>query len=81
MAEEGKKEEQAPKVNPGEDKARNGGWRPEGEWDGKPEDWVDYREFNVRGELMGRIQEQSGILNNQKKMLDEQKQALKDMGK
>lgn len=65
--------------NPALDKATNGGWRPEEEWQGKPEDWIDYREFNVRGELMGRIQEQSSILNKQSKQLDEHRASLKDM--
>lgn len=82
MAEEQQQEDQAPKSeSPGMDKALSGGWRPEDEWEGNPEDWVDYREFNVRGELMGRIQEQSGVLNSYKKQLDEQRQALKDMAK
>lgn len=78
MSEEEKNQEQQ-SDNPGMEKAMNGGWRPEAEWDGKPEDWVDYREFNVRGELMERIQQQSGMMNTYKKQLDEQRQALKDM--
>ena len=66
-------------TNPAMEKALAGGWRPVDEWEGNQEDWVDYREFNVRGELMGRIQEQSGILNNYKKQITEQQQALKDL--
>lgn len=45
--------------NPSMDRASSNGWRPLEDWvaDGRPEeDWVDYREFNVRGELMGKIQ-------------------------
>jgi hypothetical protein len=65
--------------NPAMDKAMSGGWRPQKDWAGAPEDWIDYREFNVRGELMGRIQEQSSVLNAQKKQIDEHKNALQDM--
>ena len=41
-----------------EEKAMAGGWRPEHEWEGDPEDWVSAREFNFRGELMSRITSQ-----------------------
>ena len=46
-------------VSPAEQRASGNGWVPLAEWEeqGKdPEDWVDAPEFNVRGELMGRIQ-------------------------
>lgn len=68
------------KVSAQEERATNDGWRPESEWEGDPSQWVDYREFNVRGELMGRIQEQSSIINSQKGQIDEVKTALKDLG-
>ena len=45
-----------------EDKARNNGWVPLEEWkeQGREEDeWVDAKEFNLRGELMGRISQQT----------------------
>lgn len=74
-----KKQDDTGTGNPAMDKAISGGWRPEDEWQGKPEDWIDYREFNVRGELMTRIQEQSGMLNKANRTLEQQKQALKDM--
>lgn len=83
---EAKKEEvavkdDAPKVegNPAEAKARADGWRPESEWNGDPSQWVDYREFNVRGELMGRIQEQSNIIHNQKSQVEELRAGLNDL--
>lgn len=65
--------------NPAEAKARGDGWRPETEWNGDASQWIDYREFNVRGELMGRIQEQSNIIHNQKGQIDEVKTALTDL--
>jgi hypothetical protein len=39
-----------------EERAAQTGWRPEHLFDGDPDVWVDAREFNVRGELMGKIQ-------------------------
>lgn len=39
-----------------EERAAKTGWTPEHLWDGDPEKWVDAPEFNVRGELMGKIQ-------------------------
>ena len=77
MSEEEKKD--LPKVNAQQERAQNDGWRPEEEWEGDASQWVDYREFNVRGELMGRIQEQSSIINSQKGQIDEVKTALKDL--
>lgn len=45
--------------NPVEEQARSDGWVPKDEWKGHPDEWVDAREFNYRGELMGRIKSQS----------------------
>ena len=69
-------------IDPGMERAMNDGWNTKEKWieAGKPEaDWVDYKEFNVRGELMGRIQDQSGMLNRYKSELDEVKQVVKDL--
>ncbi len=41
-----------------EQKAMAGGWKPESEWEGDPDEWVSAREFNFRGELMSRITSQ-----------------------
>lgn len=38
-----------------EERAMAGGWRPEHEWEGDPDEWVSAKEFNFRGELMQRI--------------------------
>lgn len=53
------------------DKAIKQGWRPIDEWEGDPDDWVDYKEFNFRGELMERIRAQSKELNEFKKTAKE----------
>lgn len=57
-----------------EEKALAGGWRPQEEWEGDPDDWVDFREFNRRGELMDRISDQTREL----KALKKQVTAMKD---
>lgn len=62
MSEESNQNEGTPipgESSPAEARASGNGWVPLVEWEeqGKdPEDWVDAPEFNVRGELMGRIQ-------------------------
>lgn len=68
-----------PNGDPHEGKAREGGWRPKEEWDGDESDWVTAKEFNFRGELMGRINEQSSILSNFKGQIAERDQALVDL--
>jgi len=62
-----------------ETKASKNGWRPEADWKGDPDDWVPAKEFNFRGELMGRIAEQSSILNNFKNQIVERDNVIKDM--
>jgi len=80
MAEEVKKdEEQEVKQAPAEEKARKNGWLPEDGWHGDAGDWVDYKEFNLRGELMGRINEQSSIINHLTNKVTDRDTALKDM--
>ncbi len=73
-------EENKPKqLTPAEEKASKNGWRPEEDWKGDPDDWVPAKEFNFRGELMGRIAEQSSILNNFKNQIAERDSVIKDM--
>lgn len=67
------------KTNPAMDKATKDGWRPEAEYEGDPTNWVDYREFNVRGELMSRIQDQSGALAHNKSEIGELRQVVEDL--
>ena len=79
MAEEENNEEQAPKPNPGMELAEAGGWKPKAEFSGDPNTWVDYPEFNVRGQLMGRIQEQSGIMSTYKTQLTDLRATVTDL--
>lgn len=63
-----------------ESRARAGGWVPKEEWQGAEDEWVDYREFNFRGELMERIQSQTKALKKSDKTVGELKQAIKALG-
>lgn len=66
-------------ATPAEGKARKNGWLPEDNWHGDSGDWVDYKEFNLRGELMGRINEQSSIINHLTNKVTDRDTALQDM--
>lgn len=52
-----------PSWTPAEERAINDGWRPEDEWEGEPDDFVDAKAFNFRGELMARISQQGKKLS------------------
>jgi hypothetical protein len=69
-------EQETSNVNPAVERAMNDGWRPIEEWDGPKDQWVDYGEFNFRGELMSRISEQSSVIHSLKAEKDEIKTAL-----
>jgi len=79
MSEEKKQEEKQEEVSPAEAKARGNGWAPAEEWKGPEADWVDFKDFNLRGEFMGRIHEQSGIIKHLTNKVDDRDKALKDM--
>lgn len=72
-------ENNAPEVTPAMQKALDDGWRPQEDWKGDAEDWVDFKEFNLRGELMSRIKEQSGVINSLNHKIDERDKTLEDM--
>lgn len=67
-------------VNPAQARAAEGGWVPEDEWKGDPEDWVDYREFNIRGELMDRIKSQSSQMRTLMDKTSSLEEALQILG-
>jgi len=79
MTEENKQEKEPTEIPKGLARASESGWRPQEEWQGDPDAWVDWKEFNFRGELMGRINEQSGILHNYKGQIEEQKKTIADL--
>ena len=78
MSEENENQEEGQPIpgefSPAEERASGNGWQPEADWvdAGKdPADWVDAPEFNVRGELMGRIQGMGRKLNGYEKEIAE----------
>lgn len=81
MAEDKENNENKDKQSPAEVKARKEGWVPEEDFKGNAENWVDYREFNLRGELMSRISEQSSIINHLTTDRNEAKETIKDLTK
>lgn len=67
-------------LDPSEAKARDDGWVPQDEWKGNPEDWVSHREFNIRGELMGRIKSQSAQVRSLMEEQNSLKEAMQVLG-
>lgn len=72
--------EEGNELSPAEEKAMASGWRPQDEWDGDPDDWVDARTFNRNGEFMSRIQQQSKQLNTSASEIEDLKAAMKALG-
>ena len=58
--------------------AREGGWRPKDEWEGDPDLWVNAAQFNVRGELMGRIKTQTKQIHKQDQEINNLKQGFSE---
>lgn len=83
----GSEESSEVSYNAAEERALDDGWLPLEEWieAGKSEDdWVSAKEFNFRGELMGRISSQSNNISKQTKEIGQLKEALRalsDMNK
>jgi len=67
-------------LSPVEEKAMAQGWRPQDEWDGDPDDWIDAKTFVRNGEFMSRIQKQSQQLISQSSEINELKSAIKKLG-
>ena len=63
-----------------EEKAMSSGWRPEDEWTGDTDDWVDAKTFNRNGEFMSRIQQQSKELNSNRTEMESLKAGMKELG-
>lgn len=61
-----------------EDQAREQGWRPQEEWEGPAEDWVDAKQFVFRGELMDRIKTQNKQLHKQEHEISTLKQGFQE---
>lgn len=57
-----------------EDRARQQGWKPAEEWDGDPNDWVGPEAFLVRGELFGKLKNQSKTINELNQVVNDLKE-------
>lgn len=66
-------------LSPAEEKALAGGWKPRDEWEGDPDEWVSAHEFNRAGEMMSRIQSQTGQLKQTQAELNKMREALKNL--
>jgi len=53
-----------------ESKATESGWRPEDQWEGEQDQWIDAKTFNMRGELLDRIKSQTSQLRGQDKKIE-----------
>lgn len=53
-----------------EEQAIGQGWKPKEEWEGNPDDWRPAKEFVERGELFGKISNQSGEIKELRKALN-----------
>ncbi len=71
--------EEVTELNTEESKAAESGWRPEGEWTGESESWIDARTFNMRGELLDRIKSQTSQLRGQDKKISKLETGLEKL--
>lgn len=75
-------EEEGTQLSEFEQKAYDGGWRPEETWvaDGKDaDDWVTAKEFNRVGEMMERIKSQTSQLRGQDKKISKLEGTLEEL--
>ena len=81
MADEDIQHEQEDVAPTLEDKARDRGWRPQDEWEGDPDVWVDAKEFMFRGELMDTIHSGNRKIKQQDQELDDLKKTMQELHK
>lgn len=70
VLEEKKEEVKEVELTPIELKAKEQGWLPKEEWAGNEDDWRPAKEYVERGELFGKIDDQSKELKQLRKVLD-----------
>lgn len=62
--------EAVPEYSKEEVKAMEKGWLPKDQYEGDPDDWVTAREFNLKGEFIGKFRSQDKQIHNLKAQLD-----------
>lgn len=78
MAEEALQQEEEQLEPTVEQQATEQGWRPQEEWEGPPEEWVDATQFVFRGQLMDRIKTQNKQLHKQENEISTLKKGFQD---
>jgi len=71
---------EATQVDPFEVKAKELGWRPQAEYDGDADEWVDAKEFVKRAPLFERIKSTNKRLRDQEKIINELKTHIHTVG-
>ena len=64
-------EEETPELNAAEQKAWDGGWRPEEQFEGNPENWKTAREYNMYGDFQIQIRENQAESRRKEAEFDE----------
>lgn len=72
-------EKEAPQLSSMEEKASARGWRPQEEWEGDPDEWVDARTFVQKGELMDTIHAERKRAKKLEQELDGVKSSVTDI--
>ena len=63
-----------------EDTAREHGWVPQDEWKGKPDQWRPAKEFNERGEMIGKLIHEQKSNSSLRGEVDELKDSIRLLG-
>lgn len=72
-------EVKTPEVNPIEEQARAKGWKPQEEWTGSPDVWVDAKEFLAREPLFKRIEGMSQEVKSLRAAMGQAQQVIEDL--
>lgn len=72
-------EHEEPALPTYQQKAMERGWRPQEEFEGDPDDWVDAKEFVFRGELMDTIHQERRARTSVEKKYDELQSTVQDL--
>ena len=64
-------QDNTPELNAAEQKAWDGGWRPEEQFEGNPENWKTAREYNMYGEFQSQLRENKAESRRKEAEFDE----------
>lgn len=75
--------ESEPELSPSEEKAVANGWMPKEDWEkagNDPDDWVDARTFNMRGDLLGKVYKERGARQQLQSQVQELQKVIYQLG-